>query len=406
MVMVKKLNQWSVLAFLPILIFGYPVFVLPAYLFDLETVFFSYGYRLIVLSISLIIIKFNKVFERGRVANVIIFFVLFAYDVRLIFDFTVNGDFNLMHPLLFFNLVTVPVVLAAMASAEKIWIEIADVSRLLMYAAYFFVAILTFVYIYDLRSELLAFKIPKLTIQAFNPISATQLLCFSAVLSASQLTFSKKLHPLIWVKFVLFICFCIFFANTFGSAGPIFAMCCALTFCFDNVPRFKLITRSISLFVIFGIVYLTLSQFDFFRFARLDVLTDFVEKTSALERKELAFNALFEFQNSPIFGSGALIDSRGIGYNTHNFFLEVAISLGLVGLLPVGFVTFLVAKKVMCAVKKQNYHTLTIRNSFVFFGMCSMFSGGFWSSGLVFVFAIMVLAGPKLDRATERATFL
>lgn len=222
---------------------------------------------------------------------------------------------HVIKPLIFYNLVTIPIVLAAMACATQRWAEIGVVSRLLKRTAFLFATLLFFKYMTKFRFDLLL-RFPKLIIQAFNPISASQLLWFAVCIVGCLMAPLKRQNSFVFFVEVTFLCGCAIFAITFNPTGPNVAFLSAIVFSlFARVGRWCIKMKRICLFITVGLGALmtSLAIHDLDWFLDATNVFNYLKGSGSQERIELITASLLEFKANPIFGSTFLLDPRGLG---------------------------------------------------------------------------------------------
>ena len=83
----EKFHEIILISFLPMVIFGYPIFALTRYLFDFDSAFLTYICRGLILLASLILIKQNLIFKQVNLGIKILLVIVFAYEIRLLYDY-------------------------------------------------------------------------------------------------------------------------------------------------------------------------------------------------------------------------------------------------------------------------------------------------------------------------------
>jgi O-antigen ligase len=222
----------------------------------------------------------------------------------------------------------------------------------------------------------------RLAFVALNPISlghaaVTTLICFLCLS-----TYRPRFHiRLLYLATALVAAYCLVLS---GSRGPLVSLAACIIVFLYHEKRVRLIV-----FLLLPLLVLLLGSDShyFSRFESMDI------DPSSLLRLEIQRNSLDQFLEHPLFGSSYV--DLVTGDYPHNLFLDVAMSMGLFGLLVLGFLLY-GAASVARNQLRRGQHLLPLL--FIQYFFAAQFSGTIW--GMAPFFAVLsVLSSSRSARS-------
>ena len=247
--LIERFHEIILISFLPMVIFGYPIFALTRYLFDFESAFLTYISRGLILLASLVLIKQNLIFKQVNLGIKILLVIVFAYEIRLLYDYLFVAHPEVLKPLIFYNLVTIPTILATAVSVGKIEKQLPIIYEVFKFFVLAFTILLLIVFIVNYAQNIYEVGFQRIVILYLNPISASQY-TFAGLLLYVMLSPDNERSLLkIEIPFAAAVIICSYLAISFESRGPIFCFFMVILAIWLFMPCSKKIILSMSYFL-------------------------------------------------------------------------------------------------------------------------------------------------------------
>lgn len=350
----------------------------------------------ILVVFSIILLFFSKPF-RGVVKKDVFYFLLFAivYIAKIFSSSFTNID--LYMPLEQFFLYFLSFVFLPFLLLNDIKFSNKDyekISYLIIFGTVV-VSLLTFFYYGDLLGEV--DRISQEISHDENYISPLSL-SYTSILGIGvciSLLFTKKLtlFKKILLYCAIFICLIPFYLGASRGSIISFLLIVLLYFTVSKNTSRKLksilILSAILLFISFSSIYLGSGVFDRF----LGISSGIESNSSSSIRLLLWKDAINQYLADPAWGGSLQLETAK--HYPHNIFIEVLMSTGVFGLIPLVVFIYLIFKKAIKIIRYEP-QMFWITNLFlVAFGM-NMFSGAIWGASWLALGAALI-SGYKLD---------
>jgi O-antigen ligase len=383
---IRRFQQSLTFLLLVLTLVGYPLTALSGEIFGVNNSEYSIAFRIVVITLSAILFITNIVFQNiGRV-NFSVLLFLAMYMLRLCYDMAFNQQIDVWLPLQIFAATTfVPAIALSFSEAEAI--NEGTLAKCVMclgvIGCVLALALKQLGYAFNPWADLGIES--RLGFSRLNPV-ALGVFCGVTVL-ASIYTFTRS-KSYAWRGLAVFGfgvgCYVVLDS---GSRGAFLGTSLAAIWFLTN----RLSYAFVAFAVIFGFLQLDLldlTQIDFFEKIGKTLSLDFSDDQSGLERLHLQEMALTDFFESPVLGKSALIAGAGPGEYPHNFIVDTAMSLGVVGLAVLAAIYF----DALFALLKERRRSVSFTTMMFFLAASVSFtSGGIYGASSFFVFLVVLL---------------
>jgi O-antigen ligase len=363
---------------------GYPLVGLLSTITNLDSQVLSIPFRAFVTSLVVLGVFAPTKLTRPTLNQVFLWLFLLFYLFRLLFDFAVPDLPLVQQSLLTYVFI---LVLPALSAGRLLrghlpnWACSLALGLLGGVICLLASSIKIFAFGVEQTIDPLA-TVGRLAFVALNPISlghaaVTTLICFLCLS-----TYRPRFHiRLLYLATALVAAYCLVLS---GSRGPLVSLAACIIVFLYHEKRVRLIV-----FLLLPLLVLLLGSDShyFSRFESMDI------DPSSLLRLEIQRNSLDQFLEHPLFGSSYV--DLVTGDYPHNLFLDVAMSMGLFGLLVLGFLLY-GAASVARNQLRRGQHLLPLL--FIQYFFAAQFSGTIW--GMAPFFAVLsVLSSSRSARS-------
>lgn len=311
-------------------VIGYPLAGLLAVFVNVPSWVTSYPFRVLVAVLSFTLFCQASALRRRGQAHALIFLFWLLYSLRLMWD-SLMGPPGAAEALFYFTL-TVAIPVAALMRASVHWDEVYTAKVVFYMGSAICGAGLLLALGFVSSDRILSDITTQLFLDTVNPITfshtaVTTLLAAVALLYGNSRTVSRG----ILTAGMMLAVGCMVQA---ASRGPLLALVACAVLAAISQNRWLLLGLLVALV---GAVVMSSAELELLtRFADLkDLGTD----PSSAERVVLMANAMQMFEQNPVFG--AAYAELELNTYPHNLFVETAMALGVVGLLPLVAMTLL-----------------------------------------------------------------
>jgi O-antigen ligase len=375
-----------------LVLFGYPMIAMTSTISGVPNQLLSYPFRGFVFSLSCFLILFTIInkpsnFLRVNRINPVLLIFFFMYAFRLVYDVVYGDIFGSDKALVFFIastvVPTIAVTIAGIVDVEdRRWITTILLCSLFVSASSVIASRL------GLSSDPLAaygMESTRLWFEAINPITLGH--TAGAGIICSLLILTGRTYSLTWRTLALIgIALGIYVVLRSNSRGPIIAVMMGVTW-------LLFISERIS----FGVVIMGFIGILAVSTIGSDLLGNVIDRFSGAaesvrsydERVRFMRIAWEDFLNRPIFGAYSLIQTDKGGVYPHNVFLDILMSLGLLGVIPFIIMLFKSAAK-MLGEYRYAHPLLSALLIQEFFGI--NFSGSVWGADAFFLLLSLSLS--------------
>lgn len=352
------------------LIAGFPLFSfipIPGATIIFRGLLFLFGITLLLL-----VILNKKKYINKKILYLIIF--LLIYLMKLVFDFTYTnlpfGREKYEILLLYFSNILIPLFVFLFYPIHCLNIKKLVFSVLISLFIVCVLAILNgviFGYSYRLSGN-----------QILNPITLGHYAVSAILISTHYIFFDKGKNNFYFI-FVNAICFlCLMLAE---SRGPLLSLLIiyVIIFYYKNNSYLAKYISLIFVFISVFILYSLLSTY------YGDILVRYyvnLDENDGEARIFLWKYAIEQFLNNPFIGTST---TTSYGY-VHNMFLEILMSLGILGGIFYLFFTYSLFNKFISMIKNQDIRII-FGSLFLQYSIASFFSGTVYSNDLIWVFS-------------------
>ena len=385
------------LALYCMILIGYPFCAVASTLLPSLGSYPAYILRGFILLISSILIGAGLLNGKIRPASLWLVFFIMIYSLRLGYDIGAYGSQILSEVVLFFVILVIIPVIAAILTPHTpfnttLLTKLISIFSTLLVVTLFLMWLSG--YAYNPWEGLL--ETTRFALEGLNPISVGYYSSI-CIISCSLLVMDKKISSLLKFIAIIGIFLGLVVLLLANSRGPIVALIIMLLF----ISR-KQTTNSIKIWLVylFGV-----SLIVFFT----DLLTPILDRIiptfagdfdlSALGRLDYQFAAIEIFLENLLIGGAALIPEGNLGAHPHNLLLEVAMSLGLVGLSVFCFCCFIAFRRITDI---YYYSKPLLPALFIGAAVMTMFSGSIATSGAFFFILAGVLSSKRSHRKLDR----
>lgn len=373
--------------FYVLMIFGYPFFAVASALIPVIDGVATPVFRAVTmfLAIFVLIVSGRRRVLIGGFSVLLLFFAL--YGLRLLVDHIVTPSSYSLERVIPFLMVVVG-SLAAYLSARHSYSDL-RLSTMLLWPSFFLTLGLFCLWFLDLGYnpwEQYGHETTRFGLLRLNPISIAYY-CWVAIFVSVTLLLKPLPSAGKYFLCLLTLVMAIVVMLAASSRGPIIAGVFTLFLLLSNGAknRVKLLTffSVVTLVLLYGSALVTsvLGRFQFFDADNMDL--------SSLDRVIGMQSAFESFLASPIYGRFAIDPSLGPEYYPHNLFLEVMMSMGLVGLALI--LVLVGSSLVICKrtlVKNAPLLMALYINSLILFQI----SGNIAGAGIYFLLLSLVLS--------------
>lgn len=402
------MNFQSIIKFLFIFLIigaisGYPLVAAISSIFDISSSVFSVAFRASIAICSILCIIFSmRAIQPVSNTQVLMFFILFLYSMRLFFETFFRPEILSQDPSYYWFLFLGSTVLPT--TAIILTKQIAGTKTLTtLIMTLLIVALIIFYKISFVNNNIYGFNFAgRGSLEKLNPISVSDvggsliLLCTWSLFASE---FGKKKNMILLLFGFLFGLYTLLIG---ASKGPIVSTAISLLLLLMSQKFEKKNKILFSIIVILLITYVGNSG-DFFNFHSLsyrfqNALSGGDE--SSLERVELWKFGFTSIISNPFLGSG--IEVRELRFYPHNFFIEMFMAIGIFGgILSVLLFASISTSGLRLLFRKHSTGWSTLIFFQYFIG--SMFSGSVYSNSIVWVSAAFVTSSWWLLKKSTRA---
>lgn len=362
---------------------GYPLAAVLVSYTGMDTTAITVPYRLAVVSFALVIFASGLFFPLRGKPSVMLLIFLGLYLCRLLYDSYFADNEFAPDALQFFIVVTLIPVIAVTFALDGKFEERLFSSRLILAVAVSLLGFYALLYTGRVTIEIGS----RASLAALNPISLGHLAA-TGVIVAILIVLSRR--GIFWIgAAILTIAISIpalFFA---GSRGPIIAMVAALMWLGTTDKR-----RALIIIPLMTAAFLSIPEDNFLLDRFMAVFNGFDRSSSA--RLEVQTSALADFFENPFLGKHFMDASFGEGSWPHNYFLESAMAMGIVGL---AISVMLVLSSFKAAASSVNQTNPLLTALLVQALVAAQFSGSLWGGEKLFALIAAVLALGKINNS-------
>jgi len=389
MIIIRKSNLLQALYCM--ILIGYPFCAVASTLLPSLGNYPAYFLRAFILLMSSILIGAGLLNGKIRPASLWLVFFIIMYSLRLGYDIGVYGSQILSEVVLFFVIVVIIPVMAAiltdhMSLDQKLLTKLIAMFSTLLIVTLFLMWLSGYAYNpWEGVSEN-----PRFGLESLNPISVGYYSSI-CIISCSLLVMDKKISSLLKFIAIIGIFLGLVMLLLANSRGPIAALIIVLLF----ISR-KQITNSITIWFVY---LFGLSLIVFFT----DLFTPILDRSlptftgdfdlSVLGRLDYQLAAIEIFLENLLIGGAALIPEGNLGTHPHNLPIEIAMSLGLLGLSVFCFCYFIALRRITDVYYDSNPLLPAL---FIGAAVMTMFSGSIATSGAFFFILAGVLSSTKV----------
>jgi hypothetical protein len=382
---IARFQQRGALMLLVFVSFGYPITALVVTFLGLDTQALSIPYRLMVMSISVLVIL-SGLFSRfqGRLDFWLVIFLM-LYFIRLIYDYSNNSIIGNVEAIQFYVAVVLVPLLAINLGGGADFAE--DVlARLLILAGAVATSMALLAQSLGLGYnpwEIYGTTDVRLGFEALNSISlghvaVTTALTGAYILVRSNLGLGWRLIALgsVGVSSVLLI--------NAGSRGALIAFTISIAwFGLTKIKRLAIIGPALTLALTLGV-----AQTSVFQTAVGSLSGGLATDVSGLQRLNAQAIAIEDFIGSPVFGKHYINPDLESGNYPHNLFIESAMAMGIFGLVLFLIIALRSIKKLFGDFGSTHPLLALI---FIQFFVSSFISGSLWASDAFFIYFMIAL---------------
>jgi O-antigen ligase len=223
-----------------------------------------------------------------------------------------------------------------------------------------------------------------------NPITIGHIALSSLMANILYLFYLKKKHFIFRFLAILFSVLSFLVLLLSGSRGPILSLlACALSYflIMKKVKLWIIISVILSLLIIVPIIINSITDSGFIFGDRMQV--KYNSEDGEDEIRVLLWKEAYDiFKANPIIGKST---TTSLGY-VHNFYLELLMSTGLVGLLIYLIPLYKALSNVSRHFKSENIYMKLLALLFIQYLVGSLFSGTLYSSDLYWMFFALMLS--------------
>lgn len=381
---VRKVRNSSVTWLLVMIMTGYPLAAVLVSFLRFESSAITIPFRVVVFGLAIFILASGLfVSMRGRPSKLLLIFLI-VYMARLVYDYLISDNEFAPDALQFFMIGTLAPALAIAISIDERFNERAFNIRLSAIA----VLCLLGYYFLQITGRITIDFEARAALSALNPISLGNFAATSIVIAIFLILSSRNLLSMAVGAFITALSLPILFSA--GSRGPIVALAMALIWL--SITNKRRAAIMIPIFAI-GAQFLPVDNLALERlsgvFGQLD--------RSALARLELQKSAFSDFLDHPFLGKHFMDPAFGEGSWPHNFFLESAMAMGVLGLVLSVLLVLSSFRVALASVNRTNPLLVTLLIQAI---TAAQFSGALWGGDKLFALFAAVLAIGKCK--TER----
>ena len=305
------------------------------------------------------------------------------YLCRLLYDSYFADNEFAPDALQFFIVATVIPTIAIALAIESKFDERLFSSRLILMVAVSLLGLYALLYTGKVTIETFS----RASLAALNPISLGHLAA-TGVIAAAFIAFSRR--SLFWIgTAILTAAISVPTLFAAGSRGPIVAMIAALIWLGTTDKR-----RALIIIPLLTVGFLLVPK-DNFLFERLMGSFNGFDRSS-LARFEIQTSALADFVENPFLGKHFMDASFGEGSWPHNYFLESAMAMGILGL---AVSVTLVLSSFKAALSSVNQTNPLLTALLVQALVAAQLSGSLWGGDKLFALIAAVLALGKINNS-------
>lgn len=369
-------------------VIGYPIAGLVASLLDLASLTAAMPLRLVVLVLSLSLLKPLRQpgKPRAQMPTPLILFGLF-YLVRLCWDGFVAGVPGAIEALVFFVFTVLLPAYALLLNAH--YLDELDISSTMFRLGSALCLVIVAMTIFQVgQSRAMTDEAGgRVSFEALNPISIGHLAA-TALISAVCLMAIHKRPAVIVPSVAAGVCGAMAAIGWAASRGPVLSLVVAGLL-------LLLVKRRASWVLVICLLALPLLLS-----GESELLTRFSgidEDDSALERLVLQASAIEQFLARPLFGS-AFVEPLLLSY-PHNLFIEVAMAMGMIGLVLLGMTLWRTARGMRFEFRQGR---LLLPLLFTQYFVAAQFSGSLYSSASLWAVVGLLAMKAPISRSTKR----
>ncbi|MFG6501250.1 O-antigen ligase family protein [Sulfitobacter sp. 1A15106] len=384
---IRKARNSGVTWLIILMIVGYPLAAILVSFMGVDSRAVTVPYRTFVFGLSMALIGSGFVIPlRGKAVKALFLF-LFLYGFRLVYDAYLGGNEYAPDALIFFLLATATPAIAIALCIDEQFIERAFAIRLLLASA----LCLSGYYVLLWTGRITLEVGIRASLSALNPISLGHAAATAAV-AAVYIAVSRRSILYVAIAFAV-IGFAIPALLSAGSRGPIAAFAMSLVWLSISDKRRALILVPALTFAAFFV------PTDNLAFSRLFGLLHTLD-LSSLARLELQRAALADFVAHPFLGKHFMDPAFGAGSWPHNFFLEAAMAMGIVGAVLSLVIVFQCFRAAMIGVNRRNPLLIALLVQAL---VAAQFSGSIFGGDKLFALFAAVLVLGATHRREVRA---
>lgn len=388
MIIIRQSNLLLALYFM--ILIGYPFCAVASSFFPSLASYPAYFLRAFILLTSGMLIGARLLNAKIPQASLWLVFFIIIYSLRLGYDVGSGGPQILGELILFFAIVVVFPVMAVILTADISLDQKLLTKLIAMFSTLLIVTLLLMWlsgYTYHRWDRVVGNS--RFGLERLNPISvgyysAICIISCSILLRYRKISLRLKLIAIIGVVFGFVM---LILAN---SRGPVAALIIALIFMSG-----KNIVHSVKVWLVYALILIVL-------IFSTDLVTPIMGRVTAtlagdldlaaLSRLAYQLAAIEIFLENPLMGGAAIIPGGGLGVHPHNLLIEIAMSLGLLGLSVFSFCCFIAWERITNGYYDRNPLLVAL---FIGTAVMSMLSGSIAQSGAFFFMLAGILSSKK-----------
>ena len=388
MIIIRQSNLLLALYFM--ILIGYPFCAVASSFFPSLGSYPAYVLRASILLTSGMLIGAGLLNAKIRQASLWLVFFIIIYSLRLGYDVGSVGPQILGELILFFVILVVFPVMAVILTDHMSLDQKLLTKLIAMFSTLLIVTLLLMWlsgYAYNPWEGVV--ENPSFALKGLNPISVGyySVIC---IISCSILLRDRKISARLKLIAIIGIFFGFVMLILANSRGPVAALIIVLIFMSG-----KNIFHSVKIWLVYVLMFILLTFFT-------DLLTPIMGRVtatlagdldaSALERLDYQLAAIEIFLENPLMGGAAIIPGGNLGAHPHNLLIEIAMSLGLLGLSVFCFCCFIAWGRITNGHYDRNP---LLAGLFISTAVMSMLSGSIATSGAFFFMLAGILSSKK-----------